>query len=59
MGGGVRLIGRESGSRTYQDIIPQYPVDRTVIFSNVVTSKSIISLKEVGDAQRVGDNWKG
>ena len=59
MGGGVRLIGGESGRRTNQDITPQYPVDRTVMLSNVVTRKGVISLKEVGDAQLVGDNWKG
>ena len=58
MGGGVRLIGGKSGGRTYHNIIPQYPVDSTVILSNVVISKGVISLKEVGDAQLVGDNWK-
>ena len=59
MDGGVSLIRGESVSRTYHDIIPQYPVDRTVILSNVVTRKGDIRLKEVGDAQLVGDNWKG
>ena len=58
MGGGVRLIDRKSGIQTYQDIFPQYPVDSTVILSNVVTSKDGISLKEVVDAQLVGDNRK-
>ena len=56
MAGGARLIDGDSGSRTNQDIIPQYPVYRTVIFSNVVTSKAVTSLKEVGDDQLVGDN---
>ena len=59
MGDRERLIGGESGGLTYHDIIPQYPVDRSVILSNVVTSKGVISLKEVGDAQLVGDNRKG
>ena len=59
MSGRVRLIGGESGGRTYHDIIPQYPVDRKVILSNVVTNKCVISLKGVGDAQLVGDNRMG
>ena len=59
MGGGVRLIGGESGRRTNQDITPQYPVDGIVIFSNVFTINIVISLKEVGNAQLVGDHRKG
>ena len=59
MGGGVRLIEGESSGWTYHIIFPQYPIERTVILSNVVTRKGVIGLKEVGDAQLVGDNRKG
>ena len=58
MGGRVSLVRGKSGGLTYHDLIPQYPVDRTVILSNVVTSKGVICLKEFGDAQLVGDNRK-
>ena len=59
MGGVVWLIGVESSGRTYHNFFPQYPIDRTVIFSNVVTIKGVLGLKEVGGAQLVGDNRKG
>ena len=59
MGGVVRFIGGDSSGWTYHNIFPQYPIDRTVILSNVVTRKGVIGLKEVGCAQLVGDNRKG
>ena len=59
MDGGVRLFGGGSSGRAYHNFFPEYPIDRKVIFSNVVTRKVIIGLKEVGDAQLVGYNWKG
>ena len=59
MGGGVTLIRGENSGRTHHKFFPQYPIDGTVPFSNVVTSKGVIGLKEVGDAQLVRDNRKG
>ena len=55
---GVSLIGGDSSGRTYHNIFPQYSIDRSVILSNLVTRKVVVGLKEVGEAQLVGDNWK-
>ena len=59
MGGGVRLIRCEISGQTYHNFFPQHPIDRIAILSNVVTSKGVIGLKEVFNAQRVGDHCKG
>ena len=59
MGGGVRFIGRNSSVHTYHKLFPQYLVDMTVIFYNVVTRRGVMSLKTLRDANLFGDIWKG